>query len=624
MTNTGLSHVTGAGTGAITFGSGCYGNGNTSVTGYSTAVNLERTVMPSSGDFTTLASCLLAYKQNLTLMEVYFDVKIDGTWSSEDTSAVTLSGYTLSNTYYMNIYTTTSARHQGVLSTSYYMLKPSSGALFTFSVNSSPGTTINNVFIKGIQFDCSGGGNGISMGQYCGGITVAYCIFKGSATSGNGVNANDMRGTNYFYNNVAYNFLSTYGTAFEIGGTQGTILAYNNTIYDCKRGLGFYQATGGTVKAKNNLIMKHYTGDNGCFYWISRCDEGTNNATSDSTGDDSPLTNGIVDKTTYSDYFESVTAGSEDFHLKSTATDFINAGADLSGESLFTDDILGNTRSTWDIGAFEYVSAGVTVTVTAVALTLSAPDVVVVTVQNVTVTATAVALTLSVPPDIAVKGGALVNLTDHAVNLSLTAPNVTVATAGNITVQVTAVALSLSAPDVSVTAVQNVTVSVSAVALTLSAPDVVVATIQNVTIQATAVALTITAPSVTVTTVETTVVTVSVVEMNLSAPSVVTTQGAVVGVSVVPLTMSSGSPTMVTGAVVQVTPISLELSALTVTILGTNEIVYASVVELALTAPEVVVIFYREVVNLKSKITSSATAGSGISQTVNLKSVIDR
>jgi hypothetical protein len=84
---------------------------------------------------------------------------------------------------------------------------------------------------------------------------------------------------------------------------------------------------------------------------------GWNNATSYATCDVSPLTSVIVSKTSYTDYFVNV---ANDYHLKSTATDFIDAGTS-SVDSFFTDDIDGVTRSgTWDIGADEYVAAAAT------------------------------------------------------------------------------------------------------------------------------------------------------------------------------------------------------------------------------------------------------------------------
>jgi hypothetical protein len=57
--------------------------------------------------------------------------------------------------------------------------------------------------------------------------------------------------------------------------------------------------------------------------------------------------------------FTNVTGGSENFRLVSGSY-LIDTGTDTSGEGAplnFTDDIVGTTRSDWDVGAFEYVAA---------------------------------------------------------------------------------------------------------------------------------------------------------------------------------------------------------------------------------------------------------------------------
>jgi hypothetical protein len=55
-------------------------------------------------------------------------------------------------------------------------------------------------------------------------------------------------------------------------------------------------------------------------------------------------------------YFTSVTAGSENLHIGASSA-LKNVGTDRS--AAFTTDIDGQTRSgTWDIGADEYVAAG--------------------------------------------------------------------------------------------------------------------------------------------------------------------------------------------------------------------------------------------------------------------------
>ena len=69
------------------------------------------------------------------------------------------------------------------------------------------------------------------------------------------------------------------------------------------------------------------------------------------------------------DIYTDIGAGQEDLHLKSDSTAASDAGTDLSGVTYgFDDDIDGDTRSDWDIGADEYVAAGGGLAVAVVAL----------------------------------------------------------------------------------------------------------------------------------------------------------------------------------------------------------------------------------------------------------------
>jgi len=321
---------------------------------------LKKTVMPSGGDYTSLEACMNANEQDLT-GDGWFTVEIDGIWSSADTTAVTIHNYITTANDYINIYTTSAARHKGLWSSSYYSLAPASGINITLS-NS-------NVKIKGIQFlrAATAWNKSINVTNYLSNITVAYNIFDGArltdAGGSGGIGVNQPRGNFYVYNNISYDFLGIYGCAiFDVANAEGdsatNFYIYNNTGYNCSNanyGYGISVRTGDAshVYIKNNLFLKNKIDIN----MVAGIFAGSNNVTSDGTGDDSPLTSGQVSKTDYAAYFASVTSGSEDLHLLSTC-EFIDDGIDLSAE-FFTDDIDGVTRSgTWDIGADEYVAAG--------------------------------------------------------------------------------------------------------------------------------------------------------------------------------------------------------------------------------------------------------------------------
>src|SRR6185369_4337425 len=126
--------------------------------------------------------------------------------------------------------------------------------------------------------------------------------------------------------------------------------AYNCTSYN--NGAGFRSA--GTNKfTVINCLAAASAGDNdfiGSFTAPSDY-----NVSSDATA---PGTNKATGKTAYTDYF--VDPANGDFHLKDTSLNLFGlSGTDLSGT--FTTDIDGVTRSApWDIGADQYVAAGLT------------------------------------------------------------------------------------------------------------------------------------------------------------------------------------------------------------------------------------------------------------------------
>ena len=317
------------------------------------ASQLKKTVMPSGGDYTSLEACMDANEQNLVTANKYFDVEIDGTWSSADTTAVVCHNYTTSSSCYINIYTTTTARHKGIYSTSYYLLYPSTDAMALYIDNNNDTSQIT---VKGLQVDgrnktgTAGEGNGgcIHTEAYEGNITIAYNLVRSTAYTGIDILAGRSSYTR-IYNNIIYSSAKTaYANGICTYGSNGSYIA-NNTVYGFYRQI--YRGEAGVIK--NNILMN---GGSVAIYSITSA-TGSNNATYDGTGDDGLFTAGMVNYTTYADYFVSITAGSEDFHLKA-GSPFIDQGVDASGDSAgITDDIDGVTRlGTWDIGADEYVT----------------------------------------------------------------------------------------------------------------------------------------------------------------------------------------------------------------------------------------------------------------------------
>ena len=120
---------------------------------------------------------------------------------------------------------------------------------------------------------------------------------------------------------------------------------YGARKYTYTQNVSVYAANAYLVRDSECTNVIACGGTSGCFYFCT----GDYNIGSDATA---PGANS-VDNIAGADLFVNVAS---DLHLKSGTTDAAGAGSDLSAS--FTDDIDGDTRSDWDIGADEYDSGG--------------------------------------------------------------------------------------------------------------------------------------------------------------------------------------------------------------------------------------------------------------------------
>lgn len=302
------------------------------------ATQLKKTVMPSGGDYTSLEACMNANEQNLVTADKYFDVEIDGTWSSADTTAVTIHNYTTDATRYINIYTTAAARHAGVYSTSKYYL------YYNTWVAAVLDNSVNYVSITGIQVNYNAGNNeryGLSStGTNC--ILDKIILYQNTVESGSDPYGIRLGGASSIVKNSIV--LGPWDVGIRL---EGGAIAYNCIAVGARTyGFQFAFLAGSTI---NCAALSNTSGDfNGDPQASPVSDY---NASSDTTAKGTHTVKSLPYTT---DTFTNVTSGSEDFHL-AAGSDLIDVGTDLSGT--FTDDIDGETRSgTWDIGADEYSS----------------------------------------------------------------------------------------------------------------------------------------------------------------------------------------------------------------------------------------------------------------------------
>lgn len=147
--------------------------------------------------------------------------------------------------------------------------------------------------------------------------------------------------------NISVGSSAVVRNCISIGNTyQGIVTGIDTTIDNCVAGgnadHGIKQG-GGTVTCRNCYSGGNTNADYDGTIGKTTCasEDGTGGAT-------------VAYATGSGAYFTNVTAGSEDFNLSTTDSSLYDAGTDLS--ATFTDDIVGTTRSQWDIGAFEYVA----------------------------------------------------------------------------------------------------------------------------------------------------------------------------------------------------------------------------------------------------------------------------
>jgi parallel beta-helix repeat protein len=270
--------------------------------------------------------------------------------ASADTASVTISGYTVGVDYYVSIYTPTGGtqsistnRHQGIPSGgTAYILKPPISGICT-----------NNYYtrVDGIEITDWGytGGGRFAIGDNgstCDYKTISNCLMhtprNAGATTLYGIQTtNGSDGCNIFNNIVCnFNFSGVTCKGIQCARTNNV---YNNTVYNV--GTGIWTADSGTPLLKNNAVFNTDTADYSGTFSTS----GSNNASEDGTA---PGTD--IDLSGYTAAQIWTDAANGDFSLVS-GSPLYDAGADLS--AYFTTDIAGTTRSTWDIGAFEYVAA---------------------------------------------------------------------------------------------------------------------------------------------------------------------------------------------------------------------------------------------------------------------------
>jgi hypothetical protein len=266
-----------------------------------------------------------------------------------------INGWTTGQQNYIKVYTPvstsevgTSQRHQGKWDDNKYKISDSWGSAITIN--------IPYIRIDGIQVALgatSGGDTGgitASANDSSIGIYISNNIIKlnGVPTGGTYVGINVQAynlGVNYVWNNIIYDIKHNNSqVAIRARGANSYI--YNNTIYNSDIGLQPQYA--GNYHVKNNIVQNIINGFDdityGGFSWGS-----SDYNISDIAGD-APGSHSATATVSFVD------AANNDFHLASTDTVALDAGTSSPATDVnlsFTDDIDGQLRRQWDIGADE-------------------------------------------------------------------------------------------------------------------------------------------------------------------------------------------------------------------------------------------------------------------------------
>ena len=264
------------------------------------------------------------------------EVRCEGT---TDSTRLVITGWTTGASNYIYILVESANRHRGVWDASKYNLTGSTGGAGRLRLEE------DYVRFEGLQVrntTPSPAGSASAIRVVSTGATTDIRINKCIVRDGRYTVRVESGSKHYFWNNIVYG--GSAGAVLTTTGGSIDLFVYSSILIGVSQGL-FRIA--GTVTVKN-CYAKGTTAYSGT---IGK----TTCASSDTTG-----SSGLQSISYSTSQFTNVTAGSEDLSLVSGSA-LIDVGTDTSGDATpldFTDDIIGTARGgTWDVGAFEFISA---------------------------------------------------------------------------------------------------------------------------------------------------------------------------------------------------------------------------------------------------------------------------
>lgn len=297
------------------------------------------TICSSGCDYTSLSAWESAKDGDLTGNGAEIAI-ITGEY--EDTTPVTIDGWVTTAADYIMITSNGTARHNGTWNSSKFVSNTTNSGFGAIYIRE------NYVRVDGLQFNLTATsttsrGVGVYTTQSGGSdIRITDCIFRltePSTTCGIGVGTAASANNNITVQNSIFMDFNTTNARGVYGGHSSTFRIYNCVMSNNVRGI---EQASGTMNVSNTASFDNTDDFLGTMN-ITHCASDDGDGTSAQTPSD--WTNEFIDYT------------SCDYRLKSGSI-LKDNGITITS---FSDDIIGTTRpqnAVWDIGVFEYGSAG--------------------------------------------------------------------------------------------------------------------------------------------------------------------------------------------------------------------------------------------------------------------------
>jgi hypothetical protein len=314
----------------------------------------------AAGDYTTVTAFEADIAAQLT-------GNLTGEHLDEETAISSVITFNLdTNNFLLKLTAASDSEHNGIFGNATHQAGDGARVNYTsfdrIAISESSEGTLNDLELSKLVLDARGSGNIgvlISNSGENGLITVNKNIIRGDVDSTRGIDLVTTP-TNYvIYSNIIYDFFDTgsHGIRSNVTFSQTSNgLIANNTVINCYNGIDTDSTSGGTQSLVNNLVQDGNV--SGSDYVKGGTWSSAKNISEDATSPNAAYqSKDVHTNSVFQDY------ANDNFKLDSggdvTNLAIVDDGDDLSVN--FTDDIIGQTRSTWYIGASEIVAGGFTV-----------------------------------------------------------------------------------------------------------------------------------------------------------------------------------------------------------------------------------------------------------------------